>query len=331
MQLNPDRLTAVIAYAKEKSASNEACLRAIDRAVKMLIEREWYFDFATGALTIWGSNQVYHANGVCQCAAYSAGHLLCKHRIAARLLVRYFENERLAAVEAEEMRAAANGGQDATAPSNIELAAEIAGNAEAANEGRCGEDAGSQPIELAVAASNTATANEPEDEGILPAHPFCAFCLFEAIDFEPDTFGPVLHDRCAELLYPRPHGHYCYICGYCWNHSDGSCTQADNLICLDCLKVESTDSQWVCSACNSDTSSGPCVEHPRAKSIELTSEQIEQRELSQQWSQIIRDREREIRDAEPLSEADIRRNERETAPLIKRPIKRDVKVDGCSI
>jgi hypothetical protein len=307
MNLNSDRLTAVIALAKEKSASNEACLRAIDRAVKMLIEREWYFDFATGALTIWGSNgQVYHANGVCQCAAYSAGHLLCKHRIAARLLVRYFENERLAAVEAEEMRAAAN-------------------------EGQCGEDAGSQPIELAVAASNTATANEPEDEGILPAHPFCAFCLFEAIDLESDIVGPMLHDRCAELLYPRPHEHYCYICGYCWNHSDGSCTQADNLICLDCLKVESTDSQWVCSACNSDTSSGPCLEHPRAKSIELTSEQIEQRELSQQWSQIIRDRVREIRDAEPLSEIDIRRNERENAPLIKRPMKPDVKIGGISI
>jgi hypothetical protein len=285
MQLNPDRLTTVIAYAKQLSAGKPRLIRAIDRATHLLREGRWRYDNRTGTLTVCGSGQeLYIATPMsCQCRAFTEfKDGCCRHRIAVRLLRLY--HDAVGVVVTALATAASRPEQNATAPVAL------------SNEND----------ELAASATDPALAANVEEPGA----------------------GETLAPRSIE---PTTHGHYCYICGYCWNHSDGSCTQADNLICLDCLKVESTDSQWVCSACNSDTSSGPCLEHPRAKSIELTSEQIEQRELSQQWSQIIRDREREIRDAEPLSEADIRRNERETAPLIKRPIKRDVKVDGCSI
>lgn len=71
--------------------------RAIDRAVTEIKENP-YLDYDSGKnelliLTSSPSNNIYSANGVCQCLAYKNGKKPCWHRAAARVWRLYLEAE----------------------------------------------------------------------------------------------------------------------------------------------------------------------------------------------------------------------------------------------
>lgn len=94
MQLETSRFNQVITAAKEKASADARCLRAIDRAVEMLGSAGWSFDNRTGVLTVCGSDGALHTATAetCTCKAFTQfSDRRCKHRIAAKLLARYFD------------------------------------------------------------------------------------------------------------------------------------------------------------------------------------------------------------------------------------------------
>jgi hypothetical protein len=91
-----------VARAKADAAAHPRWVAAIARAVRELESNPWIDrDELHGGLLIGSpSGQVYAANGVCQCSAYTgmvdgrqvhAGGYPCWHRSAARLVRRYDE------------------------------------------------------------------------------------------------------------------------------------------------------------------------------------------------------------------------------------------------
>lgn len=75
-------------------------VNAIAKGVQLLDQRSEFITFMPGdkSLVIWSdSNEVYAANGVCQCRAYKNGLNIrnkpfpCKHRALARIVRLYFE------------------------------------------------------------------------------------------------------------------------------------------------------------------------------------------------------------------------------------------------
>lgn len=88
MQLNETKLNQIVTAARHIASNNDRCLRAIDRAVEMLNTREWSFD--RGILVVKGSKgQTYTVtSGYCHCDAMTP---CCKHKVARRLLVLYFD------------------------------------------------------------------------------------------------------------------------------------------------------------------------------------------------------------------------------------------------
>lgn len=101
MILNLAIFTATVAAAKTKAAGNASILRAIDRAV-IEIEKAKYWSFADGVLTIISttSGERYVIGDDHTCAARSK---TCKHLVARRLMVRYYEA--LAAADAKPQAA----------------------------------------------------------------------------------------------------------------------------------------------------------------------------------------------------------------------------------
>ncbi len=89
MNIDQDRMEEVAQQAFDKTNS----LRwqtAIAKA-KRQIEDNPFMHFDGDALLILSdSNEIYRANGVCQCKAYEKG-FPCWHRAAARLVKRYME------------------------------------------------------------------------------------------------------------------------------------------------------------------------------------------------------------------------------------------------
>ena len=99
---NKDRFGKVIADALSKielTADAQTKRRWINAIAKAAVEIEENGVFMTWmeadkSLLIWSqkSNNIYTANGVCQCRAFEQGSP-CFHRAAARLVRRYMETE----------------------------------------------------------------------------------------------------------------------------------------------------------------------------------------------------------------------------------------------
>ena len=104
---NKDRFGKVIAGALAKieltAADSQTKKRWINAIAKAVVEIEQNGVFMTWqnedhSLLIWSqkSNNIYTANGVCQCRAFEQG-APCFHRAAARLVRLYMEPETVAA------------------------------------------------------------------------------------------------------------------------------------------------------------------------------------------------------------------------------------------
>lgn len=90
MNVDADRMQAVIQEAFDKVGNNRRWQTAIVKA-KHQLETNPYIHFDGASLLILSdSNEIYHANGTCQCKAYQNGNP-CWHRAAARLVERYME------------------------------------------------------------------------------------------------------------------------------------------------------------------------------------------------------------------------------------------------
>lgn len=96
-RLDKETFAAVVVEAitsVHKSGKDE--VRWIKAIAKAVIEIEnnpfLHWQSENNSLLIWSqqSSQIYEANGVCQCKAFSAG-FPCYHRAAARLIMRYRE------------------------------------------------------------------------------------------------------------------------------------------------------------------------------------------------------------------------------------------------
>ncbi len=108
---NKDRFGKVIADALSKvelTTDAQTKKRWINAIAKAVVEIEENGVFMTWmkedkSLLIWSqkSNNIYAANGVCQCRAFEQGSP-CFHRAAARLVRLYMETEN-APVQAEEI------------------------------------------------------------------------------------------------------------------------------------------------------------------------------------------------------------------------------------
>ncbi len=89
MNLNQETMREVIAEAFDKTGSLRWQM-AITRAAQEL-DSNPFMHFDGHALVILSeSNEIYSANGTCQCRAYEFGKP-CWHRAAARLITRYNE------------------------------------------------------------------------------------------------------------------------------------------------------------------------------------------------------------------------------------------------
>ncbi len=81
-----------IAYTVETDWLAQRWINAINKAAEMIEAQGEFmaFDEAENHLLIWNqeSNQIYTANGVCQCRAFEQGYP-CKHRAAYKLVKNY--------------------------------------------------------------------------------------------------------------------------------------------------------------------------------------------------------------------------------------------------
>jgi outer membrane protein assembly factor BamB len=90
MNIDQDKMHEVSQEAFDKAEGQSRWQRAIAKAIGQL-ESNPYMHFDGNALLILSdSNNIYSANGSCQCKAYRQGHP-CWHRAAARLVERYNE------------------------------------------------------------------------------------------------------------------------------------------------------------------------------------------------------------------------------------------------
>jgi hypothetical protein len=88
MNINLDRLQEVTQEAFDKAEGSRRLQTAIVKA-KQQIESNPYLHVDGDALLILSpSNEIYRANGTCQCKAFAQGQP-CWHRAAARLVQRY--------------------------------------------------------------------------------------------------------------------------------------------------------------------------------------------------------------------------------------------------
>lgn len=91
---NQEKFDAVVNEALTKSASFPRWQNAIKKAVVQIEENGTFmeYDETENYLLIWsqGSNEIYSANGICQCKAFEQG-FPCFHRAAARLVRNYLE------------------------------------------------------------------------------------------------------------------------------------------------------------------------------------------------------------------------------------------------
>ena len=90
IQIEQERFEQVTQEAFDKAQGSRRWQSAIVKA-KQEIESNPYMHFDGSVLLILSpSNEIYSANGTCQCKAFSNGQP-CWHRAAARLVKRYNE------------------------------------------------------------------------------------------------------------------------------------------------------------------------------------------------------------------------------------------------
>jgi hypothetical protein len=90
LKINSDKLQEVTQEAFDKATGSRRWQTAIVKA-KQQIESNPYLHVDGDALLILSpSNEIYRANGTCQCKAF-AQNQPCWHRAAARLVKRYNE------------------------------------------------------------------------------------------------------------------------------------------------------------------------------------------------------------------------------------------------
>jgi hypothetical protein len=99
MQFTESRLNAAIETARAKAAGNRALLNAIEKAAVGLRGAWIVTELHDGLLITSDSGETYKANGTCGCAAYANG-MVCKHRVAYRIVSIYQTLETAPAVSA---------------------------------------------------------------------------------------------------------------------------------------------------------------------------------------------------------------------------------------
>jgi hypothetical protein len=88
--IDTNRMQQVVETALQAVQNNKRWTNAVVRAA-VEMEVNDFMSWNGHALVIWSkSNEVYEANGTCQCKAYEKGQP-CWHRAAARLVQRYNE------------------------------------------------------------------------------------------------------------------------------------------------------------------------------------------------------------------------------------------------
>lgn len=90
MNLEQERMQAVIQEAFDKVAGARRWQIAIAKAKQQIEENPYMHYDGESLLILSPSNEIYTANGSCQCKAYRNGQP-CWHRAAARLVERYME------------------------------------------------------------------------------------------------------------------------------------------------------------------------------------------------------------------------------------------------
>lgn len=92
LDINEEAMRTVAQEAFDKAQGDGRWQRAIAKAVEQIRENPYiHFDGAAALILSPESNEIYTANGTCQCKAFENGHRPCWHRAAARLLKRYHE------------------------------------------------------------------------------------------------------------------------------------------------------------------------------------------------------------------------------------------------
>ena len=91
--LNSTLFAAVVNAAKAKAAGHPAWVRAIEKAAEQVDSNPWIHEDGDALLIASATgNEIYRANGTCQCKAFLNGKP-CWHRAAAQLVKRYREVE----------------------------------------------------------------------------------------------------------------------------------------------------------------------------------------------------------------------------------------------
>jgi hypothetical protein len=92
MTFKQDILTAAIETARKAANDNRALLNAIEKAAIGLRGAWVVTELASALVVTTESGETYFANGSCGCAAYRNG-MVCKHRVAYRIVAIYHELE----------------------------------------------------------------------------------------------------------------------------------------------------------------------------------------------------------------------------------------------
>jgi hypothetical protein len=87
-----DILNAAIKTARKAANGNRALINAIDKAAAGLRGGWIVTELMSGLLITSDSGETYKANGTCGCKAYANG-MVCKHRVAYRIVALYHEAE----------------------------------------------------------------------------------------------------------------------------------------------------------------------------------------------------------------------------------------------
>ncbi len=88
---NETKLAEVVEAAKAKVAGNKRWTNAVTNAATLLASGNPYIHFTGHSLLVLSdSNEIYEANGVCQCKAFEQGQP-CRHRAAYKLVKNYLD------------------------------------------------------------------------------------------------------------------------------------------------------------------------------------------------------------------------------------------------
>ncbi len=90
MNIDKDKMQRVAQEAFDKVSGNRRWETAIVKAKAQLEENPYMHFDGNSLLILSSSDEIYSANGTCQCKAFQRG-LPCWHRAAARLVERYNE------------------------------------------------------------------------------------------------------------------------------------------------------------------------------------------------------------------------------------------------